>query len=320
MRIEAIPLTDSGKVDRKALPKPVRCNKEGGLPSGALSETEKKVAEIWHELLDAESIGLHESFFEAGGDSLLVMRMFTKLGELAPKKPLKIADIFANPTITELAALIDLDEPAAKDFVIKPMILPAEYFTCGGPENEAASYSFRLDGAVYEKFKAISRLEGINLHGVLTATAAYLFSEVTGEKLVTVQTTTETGGRFRQMEIDLNGTDDFTELLKAVNQAENKDLNPRTYSLSEAEAARLNRQWNSFVPLILLHQNSVGSREMLEVFDMTLELLEQDHSAQLCFAYDVRRLNGSRIKALVKAYADFLEYLSKEQELYAKGY
>lgn len=312
IKIERIPLTDSGKVDRKALPKPARNKKEGEIPSGALSETEKKVAEIWNELLNAESIGLHESFFEAGGDSLLIMRMFMKLRELAPKKPLKITDIFANPTITELAALIDSDEPAAvKDFSIKPMILPAAYFTGNGTENAAASYSFRLDGAVYEKFKAISRLHGINLYDLLTAAAMYLFSEVTGEKLVSIQTTTEKDGRFRQIEIDLNGINDFIELSKAANQAVNPALNPQTYALREAGAAKTSRQWNAFVPLILVHQSSDAGRELLDVFDMIFELLEQDRSVQLCFEYDAFRLNGSRIKEMIKAYAEFLEELSR---------
>ncbi|HEX6912720.1 MAG TPA: amino acid adenylation domain-containing protein, partial [Longimicrobium sp.] len=75
VRLEAWPLTSGGKVDRRRLPAP-----EGGAfaargfqaPAG---EAEQAVAAIWAELLGAERVGRHDHFFEAGGHSLLAVRV-----------------------------------------------------------------------------------------------------------------------------------------------------------------------------------------------------------------------------------------------------
>ncbi|AEI42895.1 amino acid adenylation domain-containing protein [Paenibacillus mucilaginosus KNP414] len=104
--IADVPLTANGKIDRKALPEPAAMLAAGTLPPAAPSRPiEHRLQEIWAELLKSEAIGVHDSFFDLGGDSLqaqqLINRMESRFGVRVP-----IRSLFAEPTIARLADLI----------------------------------------------------------------------------------------------------------------------------------------------------------------------------------------------------------------------
>ena len=101
------PLTTNGKTDRKALPAP-----DGLLMQGhyiaPTSETEQVVAEIWAKLLHLalENVSVTANFFDLGGHSLLVIRLIAEIRTRLAQE-LTVKDIFALPTIRDMAALID---------------------------------------------------------------------------------------------------------------------------------------------------------------------------------------------------------------------
>jgi amino acid adenylation domain-containing protein len=109
--MDKIPLTSSGKLDRRKLPAP-----EPGI-TGADSyvapanETEKKLTRIWAEILEIqqETIGTETGFFELGGHSLSIIRMKTKITECF-NKDIPVATLFRLPTIKALAAYIQEEE------------------------------------------------------------------------------------------------------------------------------------------------------------------------------------------------------------------
>jgi thioesterase domain-containing protein/acyl carrier protein len=103
VKIDALPLTANGKLDRKALPKP----DQGAFVSRAyeppVGEIEQKMAGLWAELLKLDRVGRNDNFFDIGGDSLAVMRMVQSLNPLFGKA-VPIRQVFQNPTIAALAA------------------------------------------------------------------------------------------------------------------------------------------------------------------------------------------------------------------------
>jgi hypothetical protein len=79
VRLERMPLTPNGKLDRKALPAPgsgVCARRAYEPPRG---EIEQMLADLWQGLLGVERVGRHDHFFEMGGHSLLAVRMFSHL-------------------------------------------------------------------------------------------------------------------------------------------------------------------------------------------------------------------------------------------------
>ncbi|MCR8937086.1 non-ribosomal peptide synthase/polyketide synthase [Brevibacillus laterosporus] len=105
VRMDKIPLTPNGKVDRKALPKPTGTIVTGVEYVAPRNQIEMKVSGIWNEVLSVNKIGVEDNFFELGGHSLKAMNMISKLNKVFQVEvPFKM--IFENPTIAKLAQYI----------------------------------------------------------------------------------------------------------------------------------------------------------------------------------------------------------------------
>lgn len=102
--LEDLPLTSSGKIDKKALPEIVGedlIRKEYVAPS---NDIERKIAEIWQDVLGVERIGITDNFFELGGDSIRSIRILSRINkELGLNY--KLADIYALLSIKELLSI-----------------------------------------------------------------------------------------------------------------------------------------------------------------------------------------------------------------------
>jgi amino acid adenylation domain-containing protein len=104
MVLDSFPLGANGKVDRRALPAPAAAGTAGyEAPRGDAAQT---VATIWAELLKVEKVGLHDNFFDLGGNSLLVIRMH-RLVEDRLQPGLAVVDLFRYPTVGALARHIE---------------------------------------------------------------------------------------------------------------------------------------------------------------------------------------------------------------------
>ena len=79
VRLERVPLTANGKLDRKALPAPEGAGYAQRTYEPPQGEMEEVLANLWQELLGVERIGRHDNFFELGGHSLLAVRMLSHL-------------------------------------------------------------------------------------------------------------------------------------------------------------------------------------------------------------------------------------------------
>ncbi|NEU77732.1 amino acid adenylation domain-containing protein [Nostoc sp. UIC10630] len=101
--LKALPLTNNGKVDSKALPAPEEVRAESGTFVAPTTPTEKLLADIWTKVLRVERVGIHDNFFELGGDSILSIQIIAKANQaglqLIPKQ------MFDNQTIAKLAAV-----------------------------------------------------------------------------------------------------------------------------------------------------------------------------------------------------------------------
>jgi acyl carrier protein len=102
VRLDALPLTASGKLDRKALPAP-----EGDAfvtrgYQAPVGETEEELAAIWAEVLGVEQVGRHDHFFELGGHSLLAVRVISRVRQVLGAE-VGIADLFEKPVLSTFA-------------------------------------------------------------------------------------------------------------------------------------------------------------------------------------------------------------------------
>ena len=106
MLLDEMPLTPSGKINRRGLPEPDESARvvmqEFVAPRTAV---EAIVAKVWCEILGVEKIGVNDNFFDLGGHSLLATQVISRL-KTSFKTNLPLRSLFESPTVAELAAEI----------------------------------------------------------------------------------------------------------------------------------------------------------------------------------------------------------------------
>jgi amino acid adenylation domain-containing protein len=106
VRLESLPLTANGKVDRKALPAPERKANGGQQQTCASKYTmvEQKLIKIWADVLKLEHVGPHDNFFDLGGDSILGTLILARAAQAGVK--FSPRQLFQHQTIAELSNAI----------------------------------------------------------------------------------------------------------------------------------------------------------------------------------------------------------------------
>ena len=102
MTLAKLPITSNGKLDRRALPEPVYTSVEAYV--APRDEREQLLADMFVQVLGVEQVGIHDHFFELGGDSIKAMRMMALLRDVG--YPATIVQLFNHPTVAAFAAVI----------------------------------------------------------------------------------------------------------------------------------------------------------------------------------------------------------------------
>ncbi|MFF5705189.1 amino acid adenylation domain-containing protein [Streptomyces sp. NPDC012794] len=105
--LDALPLTPSGKLDRKALPLPRPGDRPAVVPAGPAPGTpaQRRMADIWSQVLGVAEPGIHDDFFALGGHSLQITRLVVRI-EQATGVRLSVQSVFDHPTIAGLTELV----------------------------------------------------------------------------------------------------------------------------------------------------------------------------------------------------------------------
>ncbi|MEG4573876.1 amino acid adenylation domain-containing protein [Microcoleus sp. N3A4] len=113
--LERLPLSANGKVDRNALPTSGIFSQE--LDSKFVApqnDLELAIATVWQAVLDLEKVGVNSNFFEIGGNSLSIAKIYNQLRNVLPNEVecISLLDLFKYPTIRSLAQQLDRVEKA----------------------------------------------------------------------------------------------------------------------------------------------------------------------------------------------------------------
>ncbi|HET9383170.1 MAG TPA: condensation domain-containing protein, partial [Streptomyces sp.] len=123
--MERLPLTPNGKTDRGALPEPGPAHTAAGPHTVPRTDTERRIARIWSDVLGVADVGAHDNFFHLGGDSILTMQVVSRLR----REGLHMAtrDLFTHQTVAELAGVVTAaprnqgDGPVSGDVPLTPI-------------------------------------------------------------------------------------------------------------------------------------------------------------------------------------------------------
>ncbi len=119
MFIDALPVTPNGKLNRKALPEPL----DEGLSvthSGPRNEIERRLVDIWKNLLGLKNIGIQDNFFDIGGYSLLAVKVVAEINKRFDID-LSMGAMYQHPTVEALAAMISSKQQQSSCYSVVPI-------------------------------------------------------------------------------------------------------------------------------------------------------------------------------------------------------
>ncbi|WP_201009294.1 phosphopantetheine-binding protein, partial [Kitasatospora sp. Root187] len=99
--LDALPMTPTGKLDRRALPAPDHTARAVG--RGPRDEREEKLCGLYAEILCLDTVGIDDNFFDLGGHSLLVTRLISRVRSVMSAE-LTIKAVFEAPTVADLTS------------------------------------------------------------------------------------------------------------------------------------------------------------------------------------------------------------------------
>ncbi|MGW2326184.1 non-ribosomal peptide synthase/polyketide synthase [Streptomyces sp. NPDC001700] len=120
-----LPLTPNGKVDRRALPDPDPAPAPGADHVAPRTPMESRIAAIWADVLGLDRVGVHDNFFDLGGDSILSIQVVSRARQSGLRVTTK--DLFSHQSVAALAAVATTEEqeggaePVTGDLPLTPI-------------------------------------------------------------------------------------------------------------------------------------------------------------------------------------------------------
>jgi amino acid adenylation domain-containing protein len=116
VRLDELPITSNGKVDRRALPEPQDAG--SGAYAPPRTATEEALASLWAEALGVQRVGVHDDFFELGGHSLSAARLVARVRERLGRE-LSLGELFRGATVERVARVLDGAESAPSPHLLR---------------------------------------------------------------------------------------------------------------------------------------------------------------------------------------------------------
>jgi amino acid adenylation domain-containing protein len=304
--MENLPVTPSGKVNRRILPQVTAKGDHGrGTAPLSPSDIERTLFEIWSEILAADAIGREDNFFDLGGNSFHLMKMHSMIDRVYPGK-LTVVDIFSQPTIARLARYIEAGGEALNQVdTIHFFELPFDYFTDAvGSGNGSTTIGFEMGGELRSKICDISLKEGHRLKDILLSLYIYTLSELTQRKKVSIQTVLDSGS-YLSLQVDLETIRDFPQLFRRVSEIQRDGGEGVVYKIQELGKIFTQKREGSTLPLF--HSSNWLNQSPLHIFDIIMGIRVAQEVIYFSCDYNDRRLREEKIIGLVDAYAGIIE-------------
>ncbi|HEX3046698.1 MAG TPA: AMP-binding protein, partial [Bacillota bacterium] len=276
------------------------------------NEIEKTLVGICQEVFGTERIGIHDNFFEFGGNSLLLGQIHTRLENKFPGKT-SISNLFAYPTVAKLAEFI---QSSGQSILLAPVELPADFFNDDHQNSEAVSYKLQIEDSLLAKLEMVSASENTPLSHILLAMYAYLFSEITGNKAIVIQGLIHSANRVIPFDFDLTKITDFNGLFALVNRGL-KD-NQQAYFIQELTKVHLQKEVHSITPFFYQNNLLTVNSRLLDAYDLIFEI--DDHPGRMDFGcqFNHKLLKKDMVAKLIHWYFDLLRGLTDKYETVAK--
>lgn len=271
-----------------------------------VSDTQNKILGIWREILNNDNIGLDDSFFRLGGNSLLLVQFHARLDKLFPGK-VTIPDLFANSTIIKLAKFIDNSlGTISSSQSIKALALPPEYFNNDFSNSGYLHFSFQVIGDLFIKLKTVTESEEFTLQDLLVAIFILMLAGLGREKIVEISTILDDSGLIKSINGDFRETGDMSSVLMKLIGQINNTTQQKTYTLRDVEKLVLLKDEESVFPVVMRKTSDILPEDLLGTFDIAFEIDVASSKVSFMLSFNADRLNEVKMEELVEEFLDLV--------------
>ncbi len=307
VQLKEFPQTPNGKTDRNALPEPDYSRPKLEVEfRDAETLLEKKLVDIWKYILKRDAIGINDSFFELGGNSMLLVALSERLEKEYPGK-VSVSDLFNYSTISKLAAYLEAEEQNDwRNIDMCPLLLPKEYFICNNEIIDNYSVlKFDIPMTIHEKVKASAYNCSVEVFDILLAMYIYLLGEISQRNEVTVHALLPNKESIRPIKIDLSQLTDIPMFYKQVSEKINNTNTDDTYPIKNIDRIIIERDESAIIPFM-------GNKHHLEdvtlnAYDVAFKVSEDIEKVEITCEYNFRRLRKDKVEGIIYGFLKLIE-------------
>lgn len=322
------PLTPNGKLDRKSLPEPDALQDKHTEYQAPATRLEEQVAGIWREVLKRETVGMHDNFFQIGGNSLLLVQVHAKLEELYPGR-VRIADLFAHPALfgltnflknTALDLADEQEETDATTYWLKELDgvslieLPPEYWASGEANAGINWVQFSLTDDLLENVQQVSQMEAVEVRDVLLSMYLYLMAELTGQQdlYMEVAVAKELQMNAYPFRVNMSEVNTFFALFKQVQQKRQFIENMTGEASVWLKKLRMDRNDATLIPFFGSVNEFTDASFTHHEHELTFWIKEGKDVIDIVCAFDPDCLRAEKVTEMTQDYQQLLRMLVNE--------
>lgn len=303
--LEQLPLTSNQKIDLKNLPEPDSYRSSRSPYTPARNDVEHKLVNIWRDVLNIEQIGITDHFFELGGNSILLMRLYNKCRKEI-SDTLLITDLFAYPTIRQLAEFVSQHGDGHSRSKRKGIHLETGLTGRARGKVKPGGLEAIIDGELLKFLRTIADMEQTSTDAILLAMFLYQLSEYAVTSTVEFDMMFSSYNEVASAQISMDGFQSFSPLFYEVNQQISSNF--ETYSIENW------KDWeqdsNGTHLLVSRRELLTSPINLLDVYDIVFRIADgKEASMRLTVDFNIAFLREDRIESLVGEYLESLHLL-----------
>ncbi|WBW99496.1 non-ribosomal peptide synthetase [Oceanirhabdus sp. W0125-5] len=315
IRLDKMPVTSNGKVNRKALPVP-----EGNMETGVeyappTNEIQEKLVQVWEEVLGVNRVGINDNFFDMGGHSLKAIKLMSKIHKIFNVE-VPLSEIFNRPVLKELAKYIKIDSGSENEYIQIQRVEEKPYYLVSSAQKrlylleqmEGIGTSYNIPSAmIIEGEFAKERVEEAFKALLLRHESLRTSFNIIDDEIVQI----------------VNQEVKFSIMFKVLSNLLNKNDSNETIDLNNEVKEFIKPFDLSSAPLLRLALIRLTKERHLLIFDMH-HIISDAISKEILIREFISYYEGRRIQPLSIQYKDYSEWqkrqLKKEQIKKQKEY
>ncbi|PWW04856.1 amino acid adenylation domain-containing protein [Paenibacillus cellulosilyticus] len=312
VQLEAMPLMPNGKINRGAL----RSIEADSLPIGnaeaaPASEIERQISAIWQDVLRKDRLNISDTFFDAGGNSLLILQLTAQLNARFGVQ-LTVAELFTHATIRKQAERIRMltAKELASSIAVRSVRLPeSAELSASTAHGDTLTFEVQVPSEVWKSLMKVDKAKAIQASEAAFAALGLLLNKISGQNEVNVYAYRPEDGRIKPIHYNFEFIDGIPELAATLATDKEQWLESGAFLLPTNETGT-----EAIRPVMSVRSDDRKvSPELSNLFNLHVEWHEQGNdSAVLSWRLEHSAFPRDLVKQWVGAHSKLTAFIAEQ--------